>query len=150
MEDKIVIKKINKRYSEELYKIGLKSFEKEGWLDKRFFEDSLKRDAISYVAIKDRKVIGGIIADIFNKPQAWIFFFVIAKKYRRKGIGTKLLKKVERSLPKNYFLLIVDIEKKDYSGVNFYKKNGFNKQAGIKNWFGKRTKGLIYTKKLKR
>ena len=97
-------------------------------------------------AFEKRKLIGSISVDIYDRPKAWIFFFDVLKNYRNKGIGSQLLKKVEKELPKDYYKIYVDFEKKDKLAIKFYKKHGFKEAGKIKDWFGKGTQGIIYSK----
>lgn len=111
----------------------------------------MKRKGLYYGAFDKNKLVGTIFVDnSLDKPKAWIFFFVVLKEYRKQGIGNKLLKTVEKSLPKDYYKLFVDFEKSDKLAIKFYKKNGFRKAGKIKDWFGVGTYGLIYSKTIKR
>jgi len=144
------IRKMKKRDINKVYNLGLEQFKGEEWYDKKFLFDTIKRRGINYVAIYDAKIVGVIMVAIYDKPKAWIFFFVVDKKHRRRGIGNDLLNKIEKNLPNGYFLLLVDFDKKiDYIAKKFYKKHKFKKLAEIKNWFGRGNSGLIYGKTLK-
>ena len=107
------IKKLKKEDILPLYRIGLKQFKGERWYSKRFLVSTFRREALSYGCFEKDKLVGGIMADILDSPKTWIFFFIVDKAYRRNGIGTKLLKEVEKNLPKNNNFLFVDLEKTD-------------------------------------
>ncbi|MCS7134403.1 MAG: GNAT family N-acetyltransferase [Candidatus Pacearchaeota archaeon] len=146
---KLVIKKIKERDAEKVYSLGVQAFEGELWLTRKFIKGAIK-NGICFGAFLDKKLLGAIIVKVLDKPKAWIYFFVVDKKYRRKKIGTILLKKAEKKLPKGYYLLCVDLENKDVSGKKFYIKNGFKESAKIKDWFGINKTGIIFTKKIKK
>lgn len=149
METKKEIRELKRSDLGEIYSLGKKEFYGEEWFSKKFLEDTFKRKTVSYVFENGGKIKGIIMVDILDKPKAWIFFFIVEKNLRRKGIGTLLLKEVEKKLPKKNYLLLVDFEKTDHSARKFYKKNGFREQAKIKAWFGIRHYGLIYEKIIK-
>lgn len=145
----IRIVKMKKRDLGKVFKIGKQQFKRESWFSKKFLKDSYKRGCISLVALDEKEIIGCVMVDVLDKPKAWIFFFVVCKSHRKKGVGSQLLQKAEKMLPKDNNILFVDFEKKDHLAKSFYEKHGFKKQAWIKNWFGLGHKGLIYEKRLK-
>ena len=146
----MIIKKFEKKDIYELYKIGLREFKGEEWFTKKFLLDCFKRDCLGFVALEKKKLIGGILIDLLDKPKAWVFFFVIKKDMRNKGLGSNLLKESIKNLPRGYYSLFTDFEKTDVSARKFYKKQGFREVAKIKSWFGLRHYGLIYEKILKK
>ncbi len=54
-----------------------------------------------------------------------INYFFINKNYRSKGIGSKLLKKLENEVKKCKELELL-VNKNNIGALSFYKKNGFN------------------------
>ena len=149
MENKMNLKLLNKKDIDKVYLLGKKEFGKQDWYDKEFIVRTLKNSKLSYGLFDKKKLIGVISVDFLDKPKAWIDFFIIEKDYRRKGYGCFLLKKMIKNLPKEYFLILVDVGEKDISAKKFYKKNGFTREATFKKWFGKKEDGLIYVKRLK-
>jgi ribosomal protein S18 acetylase RimI-like enzyme len=146
---KMKIRKLIKKDLKPLYKFGFEEFGKEEWFSKKFLEDSFKRDCISFVAVENKKIIGSIMIDFLDKPKAWIFFMLVEKGFREKGVGSMLLKEAEGEIPRGYYSLLVDFEKTDKSARKFYKEHEFREVANIKNWFGRKHRGLIYEKVLK-
>lgn len=142
------IKKLNKDKIEKVYLLGKKEFKGQYWYKKRFIEESMNMNGLHYGIFDKNNLVGVILVNLYDKPKAWIFFFVIEKEYQRTGLGTKLLKNVEKNLPKGYFLIIVDVGKRDRIAKRFYEKRGFVKKAEIEDWFGEKESGLIYIKKL--
>jgi len=142
----MLIKKIKGKDIDSLYKIGLEEFKGEFWFTKRFLKETIGNPGYHYGAFEKDKLIGGILVKRFDRPKLWIFFLAIDKNYRRKGIGTKLLKLIESKCSENYPLIFVDLCDKMVKAKNFYTKNGFKEQAKISNWFGVNKEGLIYSK----
>jgi ribosomal protein S18 acetylase RimI-like enzyme len=144
----IKIRKLRKSDFKDLYGLGLEEWKGERWLTKQFLKETMKPPGYDYVACDGKKVVGGILVEVLDRPKMWIFFFVVGKKYRRQGVGSQLLKAVEKDCFKDFPLLFVDIGINDIEGSNFYKKHGFKKQAEIKDWFDLGEAGIIYSKKL--
>lgn len=143
------IKEINGRHIKSLYALGEQEFEGEFWFTERFLRDAIKRKGICFGAFNKGKLVGAIFVDINDRPKAWIFFFDVEESHRKRGIGSSLLKAVEKRLPKGYYKLYVDFEKKDKLAIKFYKEHGFSKAGKIKDWFGTGKDGLIYSKTIK-
>jgi len=143
------IKRINGRYIKSLYRLGEHQFKKEFWFTKKFLKDAIKRKGIYYGAFEGKNLVGAIFVDINDRPKAWLFFFDVKENYRNQGVGKKLLEVIERKLPKDYYEIFTDCEKADKLAIKFYKKHGFKKQGKIKDWFGKGTWGIIYSKTIK-
>ena len=146
----MIIKKLTKRNLNDLYKLGKPQFKGQEWYDMRFLKETIESEGYHYGVFEKSKMLGAIDVVFQDKPKVWIYFFVVDKNYRKRGIGSKLLEKVEKKLQKNFFLIFVDFEKNDYSAIRFYKKHRFKEQAKIKNWFGIRHDGLIYSKIIKK
>ena len=143
------IKKINGRYLKSLSERGDEQFHGEYWFTKKFLKDAIKRKGLCFGAFDKKKLIGAIFVDLNDRPKAWIFFFDVLKEYRHRGVGQKLIEKIETMLPKGYFMMFVDFEDSDVLAKNFYTKHGFRRVAKIKNWFGKNTFGLLYAREIK-
>lgn len=143
-------KKLNGRYLNSLYSLGKQEFKGEFWFTKGFLRDTAKRHGIYLGAFEKNKLVGAIYVDLLDKPKAWIFFFDVEKSHRKKGIGSSLLEKAEKNLPKGYEKLFVDFEKKDKEAKKFYKEHGFKLAGKIKDWFGLSTEGLIYSKTIRK
>ena len=143
------IKTISARYIKSLYNLGKQQFKGEFWFTKKFLKDAIKRKGIYFGAFENKNLIGAIFIDINDRPKAWLFFFDVKKEYRDKGIGNALLNAVEKKLPKDYYEIFTDCEKADKLAITFYKKHHFKRVGKIKDWYGKGTWGLIYSKTIR-
>ena len=141
-------KRLNGRYLRSLYKLGEQQFKGEYWFTKGFLRDTVRRRGIYLGAFEHKKLIGAIYIDLLDRPKAWIFFFDVEKAHRHKGVGSLLLERAERALPKGFDRLYVDFEKADKEAVRFYRNHGFKLAGRIEDWFGAGKKGLIYMKKI--
>ena len=131
---------------QRLARIGREQWPHENWITEAYLKITVAKKGIHYTALLNKAVVGSIMAVEEDYPKFWIHYLVVDKNYRRKGIGTALLKKIESKLAKGAFLL-VDLEKNDRTGLAFYKKNGFLIQGKVKNWFEGR-EGIIFGKKI--
>jgi ribosomal protein S18 acetylase RimI-like enzyme len=146
---KLFIRKIDIKDADVLYKVGLQEFGKEFWFTKKYIKDTITPPSICFGAFINRNMVGGILAKELDRPKLWIFFFIVNRDYRRKGIGEKLLKKIEQKCSFNFPLLFVDIGAHDKIACNFYLKNKFKKLAKLKDWFGVGCDAYICSKRIK-
>jgi ribosomal protein S18 acetylase RimI-like enzyme len=77
------------------------------------------------VAAIDLKVVGTAMAG-YDGHRGWVYYVAVSPKHRRQGIGTALMKKVERDLaelgcPK----LNLQVRANNEEVVTFYKKLGY-------------------------
>jgi GNAT superfamily N-acetyltransferase len=144
----IKIKKINIEFIGEIYNLCKIDFGKDFWFTKKFIQETLKTPGYYYGGFDRKKLIGIILVRKFDRPKFWIFLFLVAKNYRKKGIGTRLLKVIERKCTKDYPLIFVDFSQTDKNAQQFYLKNGFEKKAKINDWFGVGEAGLVYAKRI--
>jgi ribosomal protein S18 acetylase RimI-like enzyme len=106
-----------------------------GWESRENMRKKIRNDPASVIlAIADGKIVG----NIFYIQDGWgsfLFRLVVKKGYRKKGIGTMLIREAEKRLRKKGVRetwLFTDHEKRDLIG--FYRKRGFtpyNKALGM-------------------
>lgn len=83
------------------------------------------------VHVSDSEIITGYI--IFY-PDGHIVSIAIDKKYRRKGIGTLLVKEVIHRSKND--IALVEVRQSNIGALNFYYKIGFKKIGKINNYYG--------------
>lgn len=96
-------------------------------INKEFFESNRN---IIYVAVEDGKVVGSVYGyaldryDI-NKKQLFIYSIDVLHKYRKQGIGKKLIKQFIKDLSSGeYYNAFVITNKENHAAVNLYKSTG--------------------------
>jgi len=90
------------------------------------YKDIIKNIELTYI-IKTAGIIKAYISCKINKNSLHIEDLYVLPKFRRKGIASKLLKKIESECKKlNKKYLTVNNRKKDRAAFNFYSKNGFS------------------------
>lgn len=114
-------------------------------------DEMTEKDKV-YIALFGEELAGviGYWRDYLSTDYSyWLGWFVVKEKFRKKHIGTKLLKKVEAELKaKKKKKLFVSTE--DYNAVakHFYTKNGFRTEGVIRDYYGDKEDQLIMSKKL--
>ena len=90
-----------------------------------------------FVYVEDDKVVGSIMT-FHHAKSAWIGNFIVAKEYRGKGIGKKLLSQaieyLDRKKKKRIYLNAA------YETKKLYEKFGFRKVIPVNRWQGKAMK----------
>lgn len=73
----------------------------------------------------------------------------IFQKYRKKGIGSELLKYSEEYAKKlNIFCMYMSTYAKDYQVISFYGKNGFVPVATLPDVHGPNDEGIVFMRKI--
>ena len=110
------IKDINLLLNQFNYNIDSKSFEN------LFFK--------SFVYV-DNSIIGVII---YNEPydRIEIEYISVNEQHKNKGIGSKLLKAIEKNNIKN---ITLEVRQSNEVAINFYKKNGYKIVSIRKNYY---------------
>ena len=111
----------------------------------------------NYILFDEReegRILGFVV---FRKTpmtdHSWdIYWLVVDKDKHRKGIGKKLLKRVEEFILANDVKAIIRVETsshKDYAcAVDFYHKTGFSAVGTIPNFYDKNDDLLIFYKRV--
>ena len=143
---KKIIKLTDYQVSDDLYKLWNREYGKLYPISKNLFERNLLNayDKATLVALEDDKVVGFIIGKIWQdeykienyENQGWISLIYVHPDYRRRGIGSDLLKKVESefellnkntiNIGRDYsdFFPGLPIELKD--SLDWFIKRGYN------------------------
>lgn len=122
------IKEANKLLSKFNYNIKLDSFQSDFFRCLIYYDYSIK-GIVVYNHIYDRIEIE---------------YIIVHENYKRQGIGTKLLKELEKNNINN---ITLEVRESNIVAINFYKKNGFKKAATRKNYYGSEN-GYLMLKEL--
>ena len=92
---------------------------------------------------EDNRVVGALVYSlIYDRIE--IEYIVVDDKYKRLGIGSKLLKYIETEGIKN---ITLEVRENNDVAINFYKKNGYEIVATRKNYY-KEENGYLMMKNL--
>ncbi len=119
-----------------------------------FFSDKLDKKDEVYVAFRDEELVGviGYFRDYFSTDYSYsLGWFGVRRKFRRRGIGTKLLRRVERDLKAMRNInrkLFVSTEDDNEEAKSFYTQNRFRTEGVIRDYYGEDEDQLIMSKTL--
>ncbi len=96
--------------------------------DSKYLAKLLNNDNfISFAALLDNEVVGGLTAFILNqyisnKSMAYIYDLAVTVQYQRKGIGKKLIEYVKEYCQENGLIeMFVQADKSDENAIKFYR-----------------------------
>ncbi|WP_297479669.1 GNAT family N-acetyltransferase [Thermococcus sp.] len=116
-------------------------------------EHDLKSET-TFIAVENGRVLGFITVKHLNEKALEILWMVVRRELRGKGIGTEMLRFVERLAKANFEVLVVktsgDLSYKPYDETRrFYERRGFVRVALIDPYPEWGEEALIYVKCLK-
>ena len=115
------------------------------------FIDCYNKNYEFYVCTENNKVLGFFIANI-NIFEAHLLNISVAPAYKRRGIGTTLLKKFESScLRYGVQEVFLEVRRSNVDAQNFYLRYEFNEVGIRKNYYKLpegREDGIIFSKKI--
>ena len=94
--------------------------------------------------------IFGDLINIEKKSEYEILLIYVSSQFRKKGLGKKLLKKIEKNT--NLTKIHLEVSENNLVGIAFYKKMGFKKLYTRKDYFkyqNKRVDALVMSKIIK-
>ena len=108
-----------------------------GWSLKQINNQFKKSTNLAYGIFYKELLISFILGDLINIEKILeyeILLIYVSKNFRKKGLGTKLLKKIEEN--SNCLKKIhLEVSKNNLEGISFYKKMGFKQIYTRKNYF---------------
>ena len=122
-----------------------------GWSAHQINKQFNKTTNFSYGVFYNDSLISFILGDLFDIEKISeyeILLIYVSKNFRKQGIGTKLLKKIEENikcLKKSY----LEVSKNNKEAISFYKKMNFKIFNSRKNYYlfeNKKVKALLMSK----
>ena len=122
-----------------------------GWTEDQIINQINKNTNLSFGGFYNKSLVSFILGDLFNIEKISeyeILLIYVCKNFRKKGLGTKLINKIEENnncLKKIY----LEVSKSNTEGIFFYKKMKFNIIDTRKNYFllkNKRIDALVMNK----
>ena len=108
-----------------------------GWSKNQIINQMNKKTNLSFGAFYNKMLVSFILGDVFNIEKISeyeILLIYVRKDFRKKGLGTKLLNKIEENnarLKKIY----LEVSKNNSEGISFYTKMKFIGMHTRKNYF---------------
>ena len=139
----ISIRKLEKKDNKYFVKLidkdlsNYKEFIEKGWSLKEINNQFNKISNLAYGIFDNNLMLGFIFGDLINiekNSEYEILLIYVAKHFRNKGLGSKLIKKIEENC--NCLKKIhLEVSESNLKGILFYKKMGFKKIYTRKNYF---------------
>ena len=108
-----------------------------GWSKNQIINQINKKTNLAFGAFYNETLVSFILGDLFNIEKISeyeILLIYVCKNFRQKGLGTKLLNKIEKNntrLKKIY----LEVSKNNSEGISFYTKMQFIGMYTRKNYF---------------
>ena len=108
-----------------------------GWSKDQIINQITKKTNLAFGAFYNETLVSFILGDLFNIEKISeyeILLIYVCKDFRKKGLGTKLLNKIEENntrLKKIY----LEVSKNNFEGISFYTKMKFIEIQTRKNYF---------------
>jgi ribosomal-protein-alanine N-acetyltransferase len=143
----ILIRKAEKKDLNQVYAIELLSFKNP--YSKYLFNIFLNDPSILFlVCLNNEETIGYAISSLKN-IKGHIISLAVHPKFRRKGIGSALLKEILTLMKKEGISIVeLEVNENNVSGINFYKKHGFKFLKKIKKYYEDGSNAFLFYKNL--
>jgi len=153
----IIYRKLSKNDNSLLNKLisneglGYEEFLNMGWSLNQIINQLNKNTNSSFGAFYNESLVSFILGNLFNIEKISeyeILLIYVSKYFRKKGLGTKLINKIEENnncLKKIY----LEVAKNNSVGISFYTKMKFKKIYTRKNYFflvNKKIDALVMSK----
>tara|TARA_Y100001970_G_scaffold151833_1_gene185969 strand:+ start:6754 stop:7224 length:471 start_codon:yes stop_codon:yes gene_type:complete len=108
-----------------------------GWSANQILKQFTKDTDYSIGAFHNNSLVSFVIGDLFDIEKISeyeILLIYVSKSYRKQGLGTSLIKKIDES---NSFLkkIYLEVSKNNTQAISFYKKMKFKRMHIRKNYF---------------
>ena len=114
-------------------------FKNLGWSEDQINSQLESKINLSYGIFDHGLLIAFLLGNLIfieKESEYEILLIYVCKKFRKRGIGTKLLKEVEKNKTKNYLKKIyLEVSKKNNEGISFYNRMNFKKLHTRKNYY---------------
>lgn len=113
-------------------------------------KEVLNKNCRYIVAKSDNGEILGFAGILINFDTIEIMNIVVKKKYRRQGIGEKLLENlINMSKEMNFDSLNLEVNSKNRPALEMYKKFGFEQIGSRKKYYNNKDDAILMKKQLK-
>ena len=142
----ISIKQINKKDIElcyELDSITISLWSKEQWANE------FKKDGTKIFGLLTKNLVVGICVFQVVLDEAQINYFVVNKKFRKKGFGSYLMNNLIKKCEKlNLKKLLLEVSQSNVTAERFYSRFDFSTVGIRKNYYKDGSHALLKEKKL--
>ncbi|MTI69432.1 MAG: GNAT family N-acetyltransferase [Firmicutes bacterium] len=135
----VIIKKISDEYFQNTvgmitelmnFHRKLTNAPKEFWTNDNESKKTLKEwiyEGEVYNIFYDKRIVGFFYVKFGGQNAAWLEDIFIAEEYRKKGIGKKAIKELDKLMKeKNITAMFLDVIPRNTKAIKFYKELGFD------------------------
>jgi ribosomal-protein-alanine acetyltransferase len=148
---KISIQDASLKHLERLYEIEQKCFKSEAFTKQQIAHLLAHPNSVSLIAKDNHNIIGFVIGMIFaerEKLTGHILTIDVYPSHRRMGIGSTLLKQIEKIfIGKGVKTCYLEAREDNVAALNLYQKLGYKKVGNLKNYY-KNAHGILFEKVL--
>jgi ribosomal-protein-alanine N-acetyltransferase len=150
----IIVRNASLKDLERLYKIERECFAHEAFSKEQITYFLKAPNAINLIAQINGETAGfitGLIEQHGNLTIGHIYTIDVAPKYRRMGVGLKLLKEIEKDfIKKGAEACFLEVRINNLAARKLYQKQGYTELEKLSNYYAKGIHGIRLKKKLKR
>jgi len=134
------IEKASIEHLDRLYEIEMKCFETEAFTKQQIAYLLTDSNSVILVSRVKDEVVGFVIGKTYmdKKPAAGqILTIDVSPKHRRKGIGQRLLHKIEKTLKdKGIKICYLEVRENNFVALSLYQKLGYKRVGRLENYYG--------------
>lgn len=122
------------RHMSEVLAIENEAFEFP-WLEKNFINCLRQRNCIGMIAEHDDRVVGFMIYEL-HKTRIHVLNFVVAKDYRRRGVGSQMIGKLTGKLSnQRRNRIVLEVRETNLSAQLFFRENCFRAVSVLRSYY---------------
>ena len=148
---KVKIETASIRLLDKFCEIENQCFDQEAFTKRQLSYLLTDYNSIALVAKTDSEIAGFIISQVEienDTPYGHIITINVGPSYRRKGIGTQMLKEIEKILKeKGVNECHLEVREDNSAALKLYQKSGYQKIAKLEKYYGNKN-GLFLKKDL--
>lgn len=135
----ITIKRATINDLETLYEIERECFTIEAFSKQHLAHLLNTSNAISLVALLNNSIVGFIIGLVYRQEKetnSRVYTLDVASKYRRKGIGLRLLDEIERIfIEKGAKVCCLEARKDNMAALELYRRQGYREVKELRDYY---------------
>ncbi len=147
----VEIKEASIQHLGKLYEIEIKCFQKEAFTKQQIAYLLTDCNSVGLIAKSNGEVAGFAIGKIYRDKKSstgHTLTIDVSPKYRRKGIGLKLLQGIERIFQETGAkVCFLEAREDNITALSLYRRHGYKEAGKLKNYYGN-TNGLYLKKAL--
>jgi ribosomal-protein-alanine N-acetyltransferase len=134
------IEKASIEHLDRLCEIEMKCFETEAFTKQQIAYLLTDSNSVILISRVKSEIVGFIIGKTYTdkKPATGhILTIDVLPKHRRKGIGQRLLQKIEKTFEdKGIHLCYLEVRENNFVALSLYQKSGYKKVGRLENYYG--------------